>query len=81
MIIVPFWVSPTKPEIYDGYTNDPIYDWMKKRNSEGNFIYGEYGDFNILFPTLVRKLSALPNETFKTVENFGRTVFCLIQYH
>lgn len=63
-----FWVSPTKPEIYDGYTNDPIYDWMKKRNSEGNFIYGEYGDFNILFPTLVRKLSALPNETFKTVE-------------
>ena len=20
-----FWVSPTKPEIYDGYTNDPIY--------------------------------------------------------
>ena len=36
-----FWVSPTKPEIYDGYTNDPIYDWMKKRNSEGNFIYGE----------------------------------------
>ena len=37
-----FWVSPTKPEIYDGYTNDPIYDWMKKRNSEGNFIYGAF---------------------------------------
>lgn len=53
---------------YFDTNNRSIYDWMKKRNSEGNFIYGEYGDFNILFPTLVRKLSALPNETFKTVE-------------
>ena len=62
-------MSPTKPEIYDGYTNDPIYDWMKKRNSEGNFILWRIRWFLIsYFPTLVRKLSALPNETFKTVE-------------
>lgn len=63
-----FWVSPRKPEIYDGYNNDPIYQWMKKRNSDDNFIYGEYGDFNILLPTIVKKISISPNQDSQDIE-------------
>ena len=63
-----FWISPTKPEIYDGYNNDPIYQWMKKRNSEDNFIFGEYGDFNLLFPTLVKKISLSSTQDSQTIE-------------
>lgn len=63
-----FWVSPSKPEIYDGYNNEPIYQWMKKRNSDDNFIYGEYGDFNILLPTIVKKISISPNQDSQDIE-------------
>lgn len=63
-----FWISPMKPEIYDGYNNDPIYHWMKKRNSEDNFIFGEFGDFNVLFPTLVKKITSSPNQDSQIIE-------------
>ena len=55
-----FWINPSKPEIYDGYNNDAIYNWMRKRNSEDNFIYGQYGNFNYLLPEIVNLLSASP---------------------
>lgn len=53
-----FWISPEKPEIYDGYSTEPIFKWMAKRNSDDNFIFGQYGDFNRLFPFLVDRLSS-----------------------
>lgn len=53
-----FWISPEKPEIYDGYSTEPIFKWMAKRNSDDNFIFGQYGDFNYLFPFLVDRLSS-----------------------
>lgn len=56
-----FWISPEKPEIYDGYSTEPIFRWMAKRNSDDNFIYGQFGDFDFLFPFLVERLSSSPD--------------------
>ena len=63
-----FWVSPEKPDLYDQYSNGSIDTWMKTRNSEYNFINGEKGDFNVLFPFIESKLQEVPKQEIKSLK-------------
>lgn len=51
-----YWVSPVKPDEINKYDNAPLYKWMHSRNSDNNFIYGQYGDFNTLIPYLYKQV-------------------------
>ncbi len=52
-----YWITYTKPDIYQEYENAPIFTWLKKRDSENNLLYGsEYGDFDIIFEKICKML-------------------------
>ena len=41
-----YWIDLNEVDLFDSYSTKHIYDLMKKRNSECNFLYGkEFGDF------------------------------------
>lgn len=41
-----YWIDLNEVDLYDSYSTKHIYDFMKKRNSVCNFLYGkEFGDF------------------------------------
>lgn len=48
-----YWASPHKPIKSDIFDSKMIYDWMEKRHSDINFIFGELGKFDNLMKTLV----------------------------
>lgn len=53
-----YWAAPKKPEQLDTYENKQIYDWMAKRGSLPNFLYGDtYGKFDTLFEHLKTALT------------------------
>lgn len=57
-----YWITYTKPDIYQEYENDPIFAWLKKRDSENNLLYGaEYGDFDAVFEK-IRQMLQYQNE-------------------
>ena len=52
-----YWITYTKPDIYQEYENGPIFTWLKKRDSENNLLYGsEYGNFDIVFEKICQML-------------------------
>lgn len=57
-----YWISYDKPDILNEYENKAIFEWLKKRNSEQNLLYGmEYGDFDKIFTKIVDMLNAEPS--------------------
>ena len=45
-----YWITYHQPDFYNDYENGAIINWLKKRNSEKNILYGlEYGDFDAVF--------------------------------
>ena len=45
-----YWITYSQPDSYNEYENGPIINWLKKRNSENNLLFGpEYGDFDTVF--------------------------------
>lgn len=48
-----YWASPHKPIKSDIFDSKMIYDWIEKRHSEDNFIFGELGKFDVLMKNLV----------------------------
>lgn len=52
-----YWITYSKPDIYNEYENAPIFTWLKKRDSERNLLYGsEYGDFDVVFQKICQML-------------------------
>lgn len=52
-----YWITYTRPDIYNTYENGPIFSWLKKRDSEHNLLYGsKYGDFDIVFQKIIEML-------------------------
>ena len=52
-----FWVSPNKPIEDVLYENRYVYDWIRARRSESNFIFGkDFGTFDNLMICLARAL-------------------------
>lgn len=49
-----FWSSLERPDPYNSYQNEMIYDWMQSRRSNNNFLFGStYGNFDSLMTELV----------------------------
>lgn len=45
-----YWITYHQPDFYNDYENGAIINWLKKRNSENNILYGsQYGDFDAIF--------------------------------
>lgn len=49
-----YWITYHQPDFYNDYENGAIINWLKKRNSERNILYGtEYGDFDTVFEKII----------------------------
>lgn len=58
-----YWADPVIPDRLNTYETKPIYDWLTKRNSDKNFLYGnELGKFDNLFRALKEELLLLEQQ-------------------
>lgn len=53
-----YWITYDKPDSYNEYENAAVINWLKKRGSENNLLYGtEYGDFDTILGKIADMLS------------------------
>lgn len=69
-----YWSSPCKPIKSDIFDSKMIYDWMEKRESIHNFIFGELGKFDVLMKKLVSSLLDVKPIKNENVEWQGSTI-------
>ena len=66
-----YWASPKKPMKSNVFENQMLYDWMKSRNSESNFIFGDtLGKFDDLMERICINLELIDGESVKGLD-FG----------